>query len=701
MLGELKWDTCRNYSSAKHMANLISKKIDRKHSAQGFLVVSHSDLEGNKRYSFLGTDNFNIDRESDYDSGSYDGTLTEELYKKSLVPWLSTDLYSIPKGATFVSNSGVVFTAAERKQIKTWDKNWNEISLQKSQLTSFYAQGGWLNYKYLLVPVVQGEQKEVHIGISDGMAGQTFTLATLDIEAADSYYTRQFCYLEEIRKDGTTQEWKEIYHLANAGPTDYRFEIDILDDLSGTIIKFGDGVSGAIPSENSELILHYIETAGKDGNIYDTFCFQNEINGTGIKQEDFNIPNFSVGCQSVWPIIGGKDIETFKEFKKNAESAYSKNYEILHTYTELQEQINKISPIPLIKIITSEFYKQTTINSTKLLKSTIGVSGLSTSMRPLNSIEKNLFENIVNVNLNNQILSNKDIEYLTPNIIKIQSQINLETKEPVVSKKDFENDLQSYLLSLLGKTNIDSIDQYMQSETIKRSLEFSDKIGAIESYEMLSVNSSDVTLVTQDNSTFYFAIKFTTPDLQIDNYSYSWYCNKTLEDGVRNPYIFNVSLGDSANFTFYITEQDLSENTTKIYQSLDGTFFEFYNISSANNKFLFKNLIKQTKTFTKRQIEKNLDLTETDLPFDCSFFVKRYSKSITAYLLLPVEEISSYLGFKSYTKERVQSVKNILTSNIDSGLCNFEFYFTPTDKTIQSDWNTIFYYDNIGVTIDG
>ena len=712
LLQELKWDTCRNTSSAKHMAVLVGKKINRKRSAIGFIIVSHSDPEGSKRYSFLGTDNFDIDRESNYDSGAKDDSLTEDFYMQSLVPWISTISYSIPcsstdmsKRATFTTQSGLVFTCAETKTIKCWQQNWNEIEGSSKNRASFYMSGGWLGYKYLLVPVVQGECRSTVLGTSSGLAGQTFTIATLDIEAADTYYTRQFVKLIETKTDGTEEVWTEIYHLGNASPTEKRFEIDILDDLSGTIIKFGDGINGAIPAEDSTLTLEYLETKGSEGNVYDIFCFQNDVNGADVPS-DIPFENFAIGCQNPWPIIGGSDFETFKEFKRNAESAYSNNYEILHTYTELQEKINEISPVPLIKVVTSEFYKETYVNTTKLIKPTIGVSGLSTTMKPLNETEKAIFEETLNESLNSQVLANKAIEYKTPNIIKINSQLNMELKTSVVSNTDFEQGLQENLLALLGRTNIDSIDHYMQSEVLKRALDYSEKIGAIESNDLISIAASGSDLVTMDNTDFHICLKYEMPELQIDSYSKEGYCNKSLVEGVQHPYLFNVSIG-SNHYSFMVEEDDAGENVPQIYQSILGDDnYSFYQLNNSKNKFSLMQLKKYKTTFTNEQITTGLGLSsanEADKVSDVSFYVKRYNRKLIGYLRLPLSSIVSFLGFKNYNGSKASALKvyNLFKSNLDNDLCSSDFYFVPTDKTIQSDWNTIFYYDNIEVEIDG
>lgn len=708
LLGELKWDTCRNYSSAKQMAKLVGKKLNRKHSAIGTIIVSHSDPEGNKRYANLGSENYDIDRESDYDSGKLDTSLTEEFYKKSLVPYIASKTYSVPIGATFNTSKGIPFTAAEEKSIQPWSQDWNEIESSATKRDSFISKGGWSNFKYILVPVVQGEVAEVVLGVSDGTAGQTFTVATLDIEAADSYYTKQFCYLVEQKEDGSEEIWEEMYHLGNARCTDHYFEINILDDLSGTIIKFGDGINGAIPSENSVLTLHFLKTLGANGNVYDSFSFQNEINGVDLPT-DIPFTDFSIGCQNPWPILGGSDFETFKEFKKNSETAYENNYEVLHTYPELEDKINCISPIPLIKIKTSEFYKEFYVNSTKIIKPCIGISGLSTSMEPLSTIESSIFENVINTQLNNKILSNKNIEYKKPNIVKIQSAISLELKTSVTSKEDFSNNMQTNLLAQLGKSNTNTIDQYMQSEIIKRSLDYSEKIGSIDSTDLLSISPTNVDLVTNDGVNFYVVVSFESPELNINMLGTDGYCNKSATDGYGIPYVFNLLLGDQS-FTVVVSEdKDASENWRLMYQStMSDKTYKAYKLSD-NMKFRSYELVRSQRTFSKLNLQSVDNLvTNSNATFNdeqIKFYMERYPNKISGNFFIPVEIIGPYVGFKNVESEDkanlAQKIYNQVKSSLDNNLIAFDFYFIPTDKTIGSSWNTIFYYDNITVEVDG
>ena len=174
LLRELKWDTSRNFSSTKHMAKLVGKKLDRKHSAVGTIVVSHSDLEGSPRYSYIGTENFDIDAESNYDNRELDTSLSDIQYSRALTPWLDTNSYTVPLHAVCYTKTGIEYVCAEKKEIQLWQNYWRDINKTEATRNSFRAAGGWNNYKYLLVPVVQGIEKTVTLGTSDDTASLSF-----------------------------------------------------------------------------------------------------------------------------------------------------------------------------------------------------------------------------------------------------------------------------------------------------------------------------------------------------------------------------------------------------------------------------------------------------------------------------------------------------------------------------------------------
>lgn len=687
------------------MARLVSKKLDRKHSAIGSIIVSHSDLEGVARYSFLGVTNFSIDAESNYDDQAKNESLTADIYLNALVPWTDTVCYTIPKGAVFSTRTGINFIAAESKTIQTWSSNWSDVLVTQGSLRTFKSTDGWNNYKYLTIPIVQGDIKEVTLGTSDGTAAQSFIVASLDIEAADSYYTKQFCYVEVITTDGQSTIWTEVQHLQTAENTDTVFEVNILDDMTGTEIKFGDSVCGAIPSNDATLIFHFLETKGAEGNVTDLYSFQNEINGVTLPTNTKYL-ELSVGCQNTWPIIGGKDLETLAEFKSNAETAYAKNYKILHTFSELQDNINLISPIPLLKVKTKTYYETATVNSTTVYKNSIGITGLSTGLIPLNSTEKNIFEKVINTNLNSIVLSNKNIKYLTPSIVEIDSALEIELKTPVVSLDDFETDMEDYLSGILGKYNLETLDSYMQAELLKNALQHSNNIGSIQSSNLFTIDATNVSYGnTVDTETYFFLFTFTFPSINMDVTSREGYCDKALADGNEIVAVFNVNI--NSNPTTFVAEETSNSTEDVFLYNIDSyfdtdalTIVNLYNNNINNSKYSLKQLLKEKHCFTKQELANAnvLQFAETNNYSNPSFYELRSATNPTYYLLLDANTIANYLGFNNTVDEsNIQTVYTALLSSMENQGSKISVSFEPVDKTVTSDWNTIMYYNNIEV----
>ena len=104
-LMEKKWKTAMNMSSLQANADLISYKRQLPKSAIGYVVVSHTDEEGNNRLQYFGNYFFDLDAKSDYDNLIKDKDADIEE-KHALVPWSCDLSYTIPKGTRFVAANG-------------------------------------------------------------------------------------------------------------------------------------------------------------------------------------------------------------------------------------------------------------------------------------------------------------------------------------------------------------------------------------------------------------------------------------------------------------------------------------------------------------------------------------------------------------------------------------------------------------------
>lgn len=732
MLMEMKWDTSKNFSSIKHQARLVGKKLGRKHSAVGTIITSHSDSPtdtnlGTARYENLGGSILDIDQESDYDDLVQDVN-APNIAKQALVPYWSPTPYSIPVGAVYTAKNGLSYVCAERKVIERWSSKWSTIRQSKDLLTEFRASGGWEGYKYLTVPIVQGQQKIAYLGESDNTASQSFVLSTLDIEAADSYYTKQFLYAEVETKDGV-EIWKEVYHLSTVGCTDRYFEVNILDDMSGTEIKFGDGINGAIPPDGAKITLHYLETAGAAGNVYDLYSFNSAIDGVEIPDG----LNVSVGCQNMWAIIGGEDLETRAQFKRNAESAYAKNYEIIHTYTEFGRQINLISPVPLLKSRVKSYLKATKVNNSTVYTPTIGVTGLSGNLAKLNVTENAIFNKVINDVINDNVVSNKEVCYVAPNILTLNSHVSIELKESVLSEEDYKSDMVNYLQEVVGKYNLDNIEDYQQVTLIKNALEHSKNIAAIDCIDLVTFSDPKVELIGKANdverSTTYkthIAFNWTLPSININNFGAEGYCLKNAADGNVCTAVININVCEN-KFTFALLDNKITTdgvNPINFINADGDTAYEL--LEPSGSKYYIKQLKTVKTTFNRRELRHpdtslaydetasstqiSYGLTDEELIklgiikdqelVDATYFSFSPSATgLTATLAIPVNIVASWVGYNQTSDP--DKVLNELHNKLSNNVAKCSIGFEPTDKTMSTDdWNTIWYYDDISCSID-
>ena len=706
LLQELKWDTSRNISSVKHIAKLVGKKLDRKHSAVGSLIVSHTDYEGVNRVEKLGTSNLDINSISNYDDGEKDETMVEDTYINALTPWLSPKSYSVEVGDVFKTKSGTKFVCAERKSIKHWASTWSSIEKDPALRKSFLSMGGWEGYKYIVVPVVQGQLRLEYLGDSDNTASQSKILNTLNIEAADNYYTKQFCKVM-VKIGNQVQEWKEVQHLGNCSATDRVFEINILDDLSGTQILFGDGVNGAIPPKDANIFLQYLDTDGSAGNVNDLFSFNTVIDFQDKSKSvptDTGYTDLQVNCQNVWVITGGKDLETVKSFKSNAERAYAKNYEILHTYSELLDNINTISPIPLIKVKVKEFNETEVINQTVVYKKSIGVTGLSTGLLPLNKLERTLFETSVNHTINEKVLSNKLIKYVEPPLLKIDSCVEFGLIDSVVNPNVEAEKVRTYLNGLLGRTCIDSMETYHQSTLIQKCNAFREDINNINTTDLLTFDVQDIfsTKIGSTDVDNYTIFSFESPYIDEEVLSNEGYCCKTLEDGLSIVGVFNLNVNTNP-LTFVIRDngKDYSTTVSKATTNEISNTQDFYD-NNESQRYYLKKTLREKHTFNLSEL-KNPNDASSDVNIvdsgaeDVRFYFEPSSTRVKANLIMPNTTLAKFLGFNSSVD--AARILSLLQSSLDSHSSSVTLSISPAHHTVKGEWNTVMYYDNIDVKV--
>jgi len=160
---------------------------------------------------------------------------------------------------------------------------------------------------------IQGEliQKEI---TSNGSAEQKYLINDTDVENSADEDNPTF----RVIVDGT--EWSKVSSFLYSTPTSEHFRV--INEPDGTVsVLFGDDVNGKIPETGSTILIQYIRTKGKDGNItYSGSPSVTTLNST-IYDEDGEVVTVSV--THTGSFLGGSDEETIEEIRYNAPRVFS------------------------------------------------------------------------------------------------------------------------------------------------------------------------------------------------------------------------------------------------------------------------------------------------------------------------------------------------------------------------------------------
>lgn len=143
------------------------------------------------------------------------------------------------------------------------------------------------------------------VGTSDGMPNQSFVLGESPaVDGSLSVY---------VQAGSSYSKWRQIQHLIDANPYDQVFTVTS-DADNNLYVNFGDGVSGAIPVNFSEIRVLYTVGGGIIGNV-----------STGILTTIDSVPGYStndlIALESIITVtnddvaLGGSDPETLSQIR--------------------------------------------------------------------------------------------------------------------------------------------------------------------------------------------------------------------------------------------------------------------------------------------------------------------------------------------------------------------------------------------------
>ena len=400
---EKKWDTAQNTSSRLHMTDMLGYKPNRPVSSTGYIVVSHTDAEGNNRLKNLGSRFFDIDELSNYDditkATSY--TSTENA---SLVPWTDSKIYSVPKGTRFISADGIEFLATETVSTRFLTEKYSNILADENLKADFLKAGGWNGLKYLKIPVIQGIQRTVSIGRATTDRFQTFKFEKTDVENASNSLSAPYFSVTLELPSGETETWSEIRSIRQADSSDKVFEVIEMKNRNGIKIKFGDGITGSLPTENALVYLTYLETLGASGNVdlkyqVTTIAFPD---GTTMIDPRTNTVSGFLSCTNTTSLSGGRDAATDDDIKADAPVEYAESY-TTDSSDVLYQRILRSSPLSIMHLGLKDV-------------STLSSFNLNASNNKVLSVAASLDENtsITLINSSNTEIDNPTEEVIQP-----------------------------------------------------------------------------------------------------------------------------------------------------------------------------------------------------------------------------------------------------------------------------------------------
>lgn len=482
-LNEAKWLHATNMSSLTSQGDLICRKKQLSRSSMGYVLVSHTDEDGTDRLANLGKYFFDIDDASNYDdlTKAQSSTTQEE---KSLVPWTSDNIYTVPKGTVFTTSSGVSFISTAAVKSRTLKERWSDIQADSDKLTAFYKAGGWEGIKYLKVPVIQGILKTVNLGAASSEKYETFKVNVSNVENAANTISSKYLRFLVTLSTGDVEDWAQVRKIDLAGPYDKVFEmIPLADDT--VLLKTGNGTCGKLLPTGSTVSLQYLETLGAGGNVATKYQVSSMSFPTGYSMIDprTNTAKAFLSCTNIAPILGGQSSEDEEGYRQNAPRSYLTSYAIA-TANAYEEQIKKISPISVLKLkvfpansaelesssISSDEDTQV-LNEVSTIKNVLNVTAISSTGQVIDNAQT-AFINPILQSIGSIKGPNDSLAYAKPNLIKMAVNLKVKTDNLTISDSEIGDSVTGGIIQKYGIYNTDFKSPLRSSVIIAKAKSF-------------------------------------------------------------------------------------------------------------------------------------------------------------------------------------------------------------------------------------
>lgn len=159
--------------------------------------------------------------------------------------------------------------------------------------------GEWARYRAENLAQGVNDVAGEWLGVSNGLPDQTFQLSENQVvENTLTVY---------VQSGDVYEEWERVTSLATYGPNDAVYSVS-MDADNFVYITFGDGVSGAIPTDSSSIKVDYLIGGGVLGNIQETAIYE-IYSSPGLTSSEVNAISSSLVMASSTG-IGGAEPES-------------------------------------------------------------------------------------------------------------------------------------------------------------------------------------------------------------------------------------------------------------------------------------------------------------------------------------------------------------------------------------------------------
>jgi hypothetical protein len=364
LLSESKWRYAQNLSSFVTQSSYLGYLPQRRISAIGSIYVSHDPQMNNL--------------------GSILFTLAD--LEANLSTYSGADI-PIPRGTIFSTSVSPTI-----QFISTQD-----MTYQGSQ-----------GVQYLEIPVIQGVQTNTSIIIL-GNPFEEVSIADITMEDGSNSISSNFLNViyqpYGSSSSITMQDYEDIFL---AGPTEYAYDIQVPTDLSATLIRFGDGTTGALLTSGSTITVYYLSSLGTSGNVTKSYSVNTVVSTLSS----------TLYCSNLTSILGGAGQDTISSIQGKAPTAYITNGGSVISTAAYKKVIESFSYVQTAIVYTAMYTDPTT----SLTQNTIMYSAINTEGNVVESSNSTFVADVSSalVDKNSPL---DVIQYIDPNFIHIRLNI--------------------------------------------------------------------------------------------------------------------------------------------------------------------------------------------------------------------------------------------------------------------------------------